>query len=301
MIYKLKVEVKYIYLRQLAEKDFDSLYPVMNENSFLIHSILNTIEIEELIEVYLEEKNLVLRKKIESNLFRQFKSIKNNEGIYDLLYSKLKDCNYPKRQKVRKLLSELIVNLNTKFYNDFFDTFFFSLYRNDRVAALNISEKIWRDEFNNLFFDEYLNSYDEQFLRKILEFGNFKIYLEQIKFLWEKELTNSLKNSIIKLFGKEYFEKFEFLKELEPDKYLLLLTVSERTIKNSEFISIYQLLPNESKVYGILLLSSMKNWNLIKKEIENTFVNSTHLKGRVLGFKDSYEFEKHKFFKSFLR
>lgn len=265
--------IKYNYIERIVEQKFNTYEIEEYEQSFLIHAILNTIEIKELITLFFNEKNSIIALKIESNIFKKFQTIKEKEEVYDFLYDKLKDSNYSIRQKVRKLLYELIEYLNISYIEDFFNTFYYSNYRNDKIAALKISNKIWRNEFSEIFIKEFLKTGEEQYLLKVLEFGDFSYFLDNLKSFWQLLFSNHLKNKIIKKFGNHNFNKFEFLKEKEADKYLLLLSCSNKKIKDSELREIFNLLPDESKVYGLLLLSNMNKWNLIEKEMKKIIFN----------------------------
>ena len=76
--------------------------------SLIIHSILNTFDLIELIDFYLPLKDTKLKRSIESNIYKRVLFIQNPDNIYDILQLRLKETDYFQRQRIRKILMLLL-------------------------------------------------------------------------------------------------------------------------------------------------------------------------------------------------
>ena len=259
------MNTKLEYIKILLKKKEDILGGPFD---LLIHSILNTIDISVLININLSLANSAKKASIESNIFKRFETVENPTDIYDNLYVLLEDSAYSKRQRIRKMQLELLPRLNEIYKVDFFNTFFYSQYSNDRKAALSICSDIWNESFNSLILNKYFETNDEIYLRIFLNNGSIEHCLPLLEQIWETNPSNYLKIILVRSLSQEYFKEFAFLRDLEPDKYLLSISLSKDIVDDDILIDCLNHINEETKPFGILSLSKIDKWELIKDEIK---------------------------------
>jgi hypothetical protein len=258
------MNTKLEYIKVLQEKKKDVLGGPFD---LLIHSILNTIDIRVLIDMNLSLANSAMKASIESNIFKRFETIENPTNIYDNLYVLLDHSAYHKRQRIRKMLFELLPSLGEIYKEDFFNTFFYSKYSNDKKAALSICSDIWNESFDSLILNKYFETREEIYLRTFLNNGRIEHCLPLLEQIWESNPSNYLKIILIRSLSQKYLNEFAFLRESEPDKYLLSISLSNDIIADDILIDCLNHIDEEIKPFGILSLSKINKWELIKDEI----------------------------------
>lgn len=259
------MDKKLEYIKILLEKKEDTLGGPFD---LIIHSILNTIDIRVLIDINLSLPNSSMKASIESNIFKRFQTIENPKDIYDSLYLTIKDTSYYKRQRIRKMLLELLPRLDVIYKVDFFNTFFHSKYSNDVKSALSMCGAIWDEKFDTLMLNKYFKTEKEIYLKTFVYNGNIEYCLPLVQRIWETNPGNHYKIILIRRLVEKHFEVFEFLREIEPDKYLFAISLSNKIVEDNILVDCLSHISNESKPYGILSLSKTGKWDLIKEEIE---------------------------------
>lgn len=259
------MDTKLEYIKVLSQKKEDILDGPFD---LIIHSILNTIDIYILIDLYLSLKNSTMKASVESNIFKRFVTVENPKDIYDSLFLLIDNSDYHKRQRIRKILFELLPRLDEIYKVDFFNIFFYSKYSNDKKSALSMCSGIWNESFDSLILDKYFETEKEIYLKYFIFNGNIEYCLPFLEKIWETNPSNYFKIILIKRLSKKYCEVFEFLREIEPDKYLFAISLSDNVIDDEILSDCLDHVSNESKPYGILSLSKIGKWELIKDEIK---------------------------------
>lgn len=256
-------QIKRVYIDKIFEKK-DEAYDG-KPYKYLIHVVLNTICFNELLEEYLIIKDSYLKRSIEYNVIKRVEEFVNKESLYNTLYKKIETSDYKVRQRIRKIQFTLLPFLDKEFTEDFFYTYFNSRYINDIKSALLISGKVWNNYIENLILKEYNKSKDSLLLKTLIKNGDPRSILPILDTLWYSIEENYLKIEIIKRYGKEYNKMFDFLRILEPDKYLLVQVESKN---KKEILNCYNNLTEESKVFGLLKISSISEWTFIENELK---------------------------------
>jgi len=259
-------EIKIEYIETLLQKRSDIL--LGGPYNLIIHSILNSIDLLELIYFYLPLSDSELKKSIESNIYKRVSLIMNAESLYDRLYKNLQKTNYNQRQRIRKILMHLLPSLDNVYKRDFFNFFYYSEYSNDKSSALTICGDIWDDDLSILILNDYLKTKKEIYLTVFLEYGMIERLLPHLEKIWKQEPSDYLKKDIIRRLCKNHIDQFEFLRQIEPDKYLWAISLSDKEFNDEVLTDCLNDIQEELKPLGILSLSRMNKWNLIEKEIK---------------------------------
>ncbi|MCW0481092.1 hypothetical protein [Gaoshiqia sediminis] len=236
--------------------------------NLIIHSILNTIDLAELIDFYLLLPDSELKKSIESNIYKRVGLTVKADGLYDRLYKLLQNANYNQRQRIRKILMLLLPLLDNIYRRDFFNNFYNSMYSNDISSALTICSEIWDTDLNTQILNDYLKTKKEMYLKAFLVHGEIENLLPHLKQIWKFEPTNYVKIDIIRKLSKKHIDKLEFIRNVEPEKYLLAMSLSDKEFDNESLIDCLNDIPEDLKPFGILSLSRMNKWELIEEEIK---------------------------------
>jgi hypothetical protein len=252
------------YIKRIVQKDEDGI--IGRPSDLYIHSILSTINIKELINAYLTLPDTKIKKSIESNIEKRIEN-ETSDILYSSLYNLVSTSNYSKRQRIRKLLFAMLRKLDKIYTEDFFNIFYYSPYRNDISAALQISNVIWDVNINRKVLDDYLSTKNQLYLETYIKNGDHKTLVTYIEEIWEFQIDYYLKLNIIRKLCPVYISKLEFLKSKEPDKYLFALTLSNIQVGDKILLDCFNQLNEKQKPYGILCLGKLKKWNLIEKEI----------------------------------
>lgn len=250
-------------------KYIEELLVTENENVYLIiHSILYTIDFDELIDFYLFLPDSALKKSIESNLHKRIVLTPDAASMYDKLYSYLQKANYNQRQRVRKMLVLLLPLLGRIYMEDFFNNFYNSKYSNDVSSALTICKDIWSENLSTRILNDYLTTKKDMYLKAILEYGKIEDILQHINQIWLSEPSNYLKNCMVRKLAKNYIDKLDFIRETEPEKYLLAVSLSDKSFEDKFLADCLNDITDDLKHFGILSLSHMNKWELIEDEIK---------------------------------
>jgi len=236
--------------------------------NLIIHSILNTFDLGELIDFYLLLPDSELKKSIESNIYKRIGLTLKADSLYNRLYNLLQNVNYNQRQRIRKILMLLLPLLDNIYRKDFFNTFNNSKYSNDVSSALKICSEIWDTDLNTLILNDYLKTKKEMYFKAFLNHGEIESLLPNLEKIWKFEPRNYLKTNIIRKLSKKYIDKFEFIRLVEPEKYLFAMSLSDKDFDNESLVDCLNDISEDLKPFGILSLSRLNKWELIEEEIK---------------------------------
>ncbi|MCK8143435.1 hypothetical protein MW871_16205 [Flavobacterium sp. I-SCBP12n] len=253
-------------LNELIEKRNEIFFG--GNYNLLIHSVLNTVKLPNLIQFYLTVPNNDLKKSVESNLLKRIEVYKYSSKVYSKIHKELIDCDYSKRQRIRIILYALLPNLKKIYYEDFFDTFYNSKYRNDVKYALKIYKNVANPKRDNILLGDYYQTDNESYLRALLLYGNENILVMNIEKIWSKNPSEYLKNRIIRRLMNNNIEKLEFIEQINPEHFLYVLCNSKKETKEEALIKCYNEISNEIKHFAIYNLSKTGKWKLVENEIK---------------------------------
>ena len=260
------MEEKISYIESLLEQA--KLNP-FGEDRYLISAVLNTIEVKQLILLYLSTTNSAMKNSLDYHLSRRFsESSLNAKEFFKYLIKNIGKTDYKIHQRSRALLTYLVAHLPKRYKRRYFNVFSSSNYTSDIKAALKISDQVWKRGSENIFIDQYLNSGNEKFLLATLNNGEAEVIASRVLEIWEDEcLENYIKTKIIRKLTPDYFENLQFLKDLEPDKYLYACAFADKNIEDAELKNLYNSLRAEQKSFGLWCIGKMQNWDFIKNQL----------------------------------
>lgn len=238
--------------------------------NLLIHSVLNTFDLYELIDYYLSLKSDTdTRKSIESNIFKRVDKQIDCKTIFDQLLQRLDDSDYHERQRIRKIMLISLPSLSLSEKLLYFNNFYNSSYIYDFESALSICDQIWDDSFNDLLIEGYLKSGNDSFLKAFLKSGKVISSLPNIQRIWSLSPSNYIKTQLIIGLSKSNIDDLSFLKDIDPEKYLMAISYSDMVINDDTILQCLGRLDADQKPYGLMSIGRMKKWDLLKKEIKN--------------------------------
>jgi len=254
-----------ILLTQLMEKkkedfSFDSPYNI------LIHSILNNIELNQLIVYYLKMKNTDLKNSVNSNISKRLVTVNDSEKIYSNFYGQLECAPYVRRQRIRNILYELLPTLPDIYYEDFFNTFYYSKYSNDKKSAISIFKKVSDKRHHEIILQDYFESGNEIYLQALIDENASEILSSKIEEIWDSDPKSYLKRNLIFLLHENYSNSLLFLRNKDSRHYLFLqCNMSRFNIK--EVLHSFEEIPKKEKHFAIFNMSKKVSWNTLEKEI----------------------------------
>lgn len=251
----------------LLQQEKESCRVSNHPYDILIHAVLNTARIESLIEVYVYDLLREVKSSILSNIEKRIHLLEHSETLYENLKHILENgVDYLKAQRIRKILEWLLVGIDDSYKLDFFNTFFFSPYSNDKKTAVDYI-KYSEKELGKELLVELFNSLNFKYLDVILNQKDKKIIVENIKDIWSLDPPFSMKRRLIEIVAPIDFSKCEFLKEVEFDFYLLA-ALKNKSISPQCAIKQLDSVPKERQHFTIFNLSKELNFQDIEDEIE---------------------------------
>lgn len=235
----------------------------------LIHSVLNTINLDELVLVYINDSFYELKSSIYSNIDKRLNAIAvdNTEKIYDDLKFILENgVDYHKSQRIRKVLEILLAKLDNDYKHDYFNTFFYSKYLNDKKSAMNYFKYSNRDIKEELL-QEYLYTGNTIFLLPILDRKNLNFLAENVIEIWHADPSFFYKKNLIELLSKTKFKYLKFLEHEEIDLYILACLISKK-IKPNEVSKLLSEVPEKNRHFSIFNLSKELDYKYLEEEIK---------------------------------
>jgi len=237
--------------------------------NLIIHSVLNTIDLYVLLDYYLAiHSESEIRKSIESNIYKRTEYTNDYELLFDGVLQRLDGADYYQRQRIRKILILLIPHLAISYRKHFFDIFYNSKYIYDTISALSISKEIWNSNLDEVVLVDYLKKGNDAYLKAFLENGEISYSLPYLEQIWALEPNDYLKMKLIIGLSRDYIEAFYFLRQSEPDKYLLAMSFSNKEIDDKTVTDCYNDIAEDLKPYGLMCLGRLNKWTLLEKEIK---------------------------------
>ena len=240
----------------------------IGESIFLIHAVLFTIDIDNVINLFIKTKDSSLKASLEYHLSRRLKDESLNlKTIFTKLLRKALKVDYSTHQRIRKLLSIFIRSLPLKYRQKYFNYFSSTGYVNDLSAALKISDTvIWDTQFDQYFIQQFLDTGNEKYLDAVLRNGNAESFINYIDKIWEYEfLNNRLKSKIIRKIAPSNLQCLAFLEDVEPDKYLYAVSMSNKRITDNDAENLFNKLNKEQLSFGLWCLGKLGKWEILKK------------------------------------
>lgn len=235
--------------------------------NILIHSVLNTISLTKLIRVYIDNELKELKDSIFSNIKNRLSSFDKVEEIYEeLKYILQNTMDYYKSQRIRKVLEVSILYLDKVYKSDFFNTFFYSKYLNDKKSAIPFFEFLTVPVTNDLL-NEYTNSKDITYLKPLIKEEYTEFICVNISKIWDVNLPFYLKKQIIELLYINKFQYLVFLKTTEPDLFLLA-SILKGEIGTKEILELLSNVSEDKQYFSLLHASRKIDFENIKDIIE---------------------------------
>lgn len=218
-------------LLELKSKKEDFIH-IDHPFDILIHSVLNTIKISDLIRIYIDDNIVEIKMSIFSNIEKRIEYCEENEKNYeDLKFMLENGVTYFKSQRIRKILEILLTQLDDDYKYDFFNTFFYSKYSNDKKAALNYVLYA-KKEIHVELLNEYLTTGNPKYLKPLLNKKYINFLAENVERIWILEPSFFYKKQIIELLSKTNFDKLNFIMDEEFDLYILVNLINLSSINN---------------------------------------------------------------------
>lgn len=259
------------YLERLIERRNEIF--LGGQYNFLIHSVLNTIDLIELIDYFFSlHSDTDVKRSIESNIHKRAKNYFECNSLFDQLLERLDDSDYRKRQRIRKILKTMIPSMDTTFKQLFFDIFFKSKYVYDVEAAISICDSLWDDSLNDKMILGYLKTANEAYLRAFLKNGDVAKSLQYIQRIWELSPSNYLKIDLIVKLSRNHIDAFSFLREIDPEKFLMVMSYSGKVVDDSTILECYNSIEDDQKPFGLMSIGRLNKWDLIEDELKK-YVN----------------------------
>lgn len=251
---------------KLQEKKEDDI-SLEQPYDILIHCVLNTIELRDLVSTYITETINETRASIYSNIEKRVKYYNESEKLYDDLKLQIEgEVNYIKSQRIRKILKLLLQTLDDSYKKDFFTTFFHSRYSNDRKSALDYASYS-KENINSPLLNEYLRSGNSKYLRPLLKKKEVEFLAENVQTIWDDELPFYYKKQIIELIVEKHTDKLNFLKKDEYDLYLMALLISNK-ITPEQVIKHLKKIKMSRRHFAIFNISKSVKFEIIESEIQ---------------------------------
>lgn len=125
--------------------------------NLIIHSVLNTEDIYNLIEyILISESDSDIYRAVESNVVKRLESRIDNEDLFEFFIQQMNGAKYHKKQRIRKLLVVITKKMEISYKYRCFDILYKSKYLYDKKTALSNSKDIWDDSFNEMVLFDYL-------------------------------------------------------------------------------------------------------------------------------------------------
>ncbi|WP_165830129.1 hypothetical protein [Flavobacterium hydrophilum] len=245
----------------------EEIFQIDHPFDVLIHSVLNTINLNELIQIYIDDSLIEVKSSIYSNIEKRLNTIDNTEKIYeDLKFILENGVEYYKSQRTRKVLEILLIKLDDDYKYDYFNTFFYSKYSNDKKSAVKYIKYAKKDVAKELL-KEYLSSGNAVFLLPLLDKKNLEFLAENITEIWYTEPSFFYKKRLIELLSQTKFKNLEFIENEEIDLYILACLISKK-IKPKHALKLLSKVPESKRHFSIFNLSKELDYKFIECEMK---------------------------------
>lgn len=263
------IEEKLKLIAKIQEVDQDGY--LGKPTGLLVHGILNTIDIFNLIRLYIGtgfQNNL-----IRSNIFKRLPEEDEIKEIYDYIFDLLKQSNYRDRIRLRPILEILISELSETSQLEYFTYFYNSKYVYEFNAALRITNLIWNDFIQDILIERFKETQNLKILSLLLDRLQGEPMFEIIRSTWSLDTPNWLKAKFVRKFKGAALEHILFLKDIDPNNFLVLLRHSGNNFSNEMLIDIYEKVSDKYKPFAIWNLGKLGKWEIIKNYMEDYLSN----------------------------
>lgn len=245
----------------------EDIFQIDHPFDILIHAVLNTINLNELIQIYIDDSLIEVKTSIYSNIEKRLNTFNDTEKIYeDLKFILENGVEYHKSQRIRKVLEILLNKLDEDYKYDFFNTFFHSRYSNDKKSAINYIQYSKKDITKELL-SEYLNSGNTKFLQPLLNRKHINFLAENVEEIWYSEPSFFYKKQIIELLSKSKFKYLKFIENEEIDLFILACLINKK-IKPKDAVKLLSKVPEEKQHFSIFNISKELDFKDIESEIK---------------------------------
>ncbi|MCH8491093.1 MAG: hypothetical protein LAT81_14350 [Oceanicaulis sp.] len=119
----------------------------------------------------------------------------------------------------------------------------------------------------------------------IIEYGRFELLIDYLPKVWNCIESNHLKMLLVRKATKKYFSKFEFLRDIEPEKYLYGIGYYKIKLENDHINELILATTHEMRPFDIYGISAFNKWNLIKRHLYEFLKNQNYCTTSSLSIK----------------
>ncbi|KIC61338.1 hypothetical protein [Chryseobacterium taiwanense] len=233
----------------------------------LIHSVLNTIDFEDLVNYHIDNEYTEFKSSIFSNIEKRVTTFSEHEKMYSSLKELLKtEVSYHKSIRIRIILELLLPQLTEDYKTDFFNTFFYSNYSHNNKAALRYLSFAETD-VTDMLLDHFFVSGDTSYLNILLKQENAHLLTSNAEDLWFMDLSPYYKKRLIEICAFQDLEKFKFLRDFDYEFYMLLLLIRNE-IKPNKIMSELEKMPEEKQHFALLNFSKWIDFSYVEKKVK---------------------------------
>ena len=241
-------------------------HSIYHPYDILIHSVLNTIDFEDLVNYHIENEYADFKSSIFSNIEKRVTTFNKHETMYNSLKEIVKtDIHYQKSIRIRTILELLLPQLTDNYKTDFFNTFFYSNYSHHNKAALRYLSFAETD-VTEMILDHFFVSGDKSYLIILLKQENANLLTSNAEDLWFMDLSPYYKKRLIEICAFEDLKKFKFLRDTDYEYYILLLLIRNE-IKPSKIMSELEKMPAEKQHFALLNFSKWIDFSYVEKKV----------------------------------
>ncbi|WP_254527943.1 MULTISPECIES: hypothetical protein [unclassified Sphingobacterium] len=263
-------------LLKLYDQKSNGLFYENSPFDILIHSILNTINFESIINLYFNNSLQELNSSILSNLRKRVDSEFHLDKIYENLKEIIENnSDFRQSQRLRIIAELLIQNLPNEYKSDYFNTYFYSKYINDKKASLKYLQYSKKNVVSDLL-NTYLNTNNRVFLNAILKQKNRKILLKNFNKIWSSELPFHYKKQLINCIKPVNKEIYDLIKTHDGDMYFHLKLLNN-TITNADLLDKINTNSGQKQLFYIWQASKYLEFDTLEESIKQLIPNeNTH-------------------------
>lgn len=232
----------------------------------LIHAVLNTISLNSLIRYYINMDDTDLKNSVLSNISKRLLAVRSPKKTYALFYPMLKGSTYIKRQRIRNILFTLLPLLSKLYYEDYFNTFYYSKYSNDRKSAISIYSEIAHPRHHNAILSDYFNTGNSIYLNALINDKAVDLLAAAIEDIWNTDPHSYLKRMLILLLYPKNSARLAFI-ELKDPHHFLFLKCSLQNVTAESLIRTYSEVPFAQKHFSLYNMSSKVTLEFLEAEI----------------------------------
>jgi hypothetical protein len=267
--------IRFDLINQLSDVQSQDL--TGKPTGLLIHAILNTIDLFDLVKFYIHE--IPDNQTISRNILKRLPAYSEPNEVYDYVFEQLRMSSYVNRLRFRKILDILIEIVDETRQQEYFTFFSNSNYRYEIKAAIKITGMIWSDELATRFLRNYKETGNSDILEVLIANLEHDQFITLAKSVWTQELPNYLKPKLINRVKGWPLQDVEFVKYSDPGNFIVLARYLNEAIEDEILLDCFDRTPEKYKPFAIWNLGRLGKWQLIIDPIrqfiqdpDNTFV-----------------------------